>query len=190
LAFGIGDLNRDASYPFKGSNLTPALEASSLATLDTRPENAPILNSWKEIAQYVGRGLRTVQRWERDLAFPVRRPRGKSRSAVIGIREEIDEWIASRPRIATDNNGFRRAKHSWPAASDVRETIAKSRLLWHESRQRRRELSLALHALVGNLQELQDRITTLPIPSKPSHTALLQAYGEDSPRKSDPRLNV
>ena len=35
----------------------------------TRP---PVLNSWKEIASYLGRGVRTVQRYERDFRLPIR----------------------------------------------------------------------------------------------------------------------
>ncbi len=56
-----------------------------------------VLNSWKEIASHVGRGVRTVQRWERDLGMPVRRPRAKSRSAVIAMSDEIDAWLRSSP---------------------------------------------------------------------------------------------
>lgn len=52
-----------------------------------------VLNSWKEIAIYVGRGVRTLQRWELELGFPVRRPRGKHRSAVLAIKSEIDLWL-------------------------------------------------------------------------------------------------
>lgn len=55
--------------------------------------NGEVLNSWKEIATYLGRGVRTVQRWERDLDLPVRRPRGKQRSAVIAIKEDLDLWL-------------------------------------------------------------------------------------------------
>lgn len=55
------------------------------------------LNSWKEIADYMGRGVRTVQRWERDMQLPVRRPRGKQRSAVVALKHEIDAWMAHRP---------------------------------------------------------------------------------------------
>lgn len=51
-----------------------------------------LLNSWKEIARYVGRSERTVQRWERQCGFPVRRPAGKMRSAVIAIPAEIQAW--------------------------------------------------------------------------------------------------
>lgn len=56
-----------------------------------------ILNSWKEIAQYLGRGVRTVQRWEAELGLPVRRPRGKRRSAVIAVSVELDRWMEHRP---------------------------------------------------------------------------------------------
>ncbi len=55
--------------------------------------NGQLLNSWKEIANYLGRGVRTVQRWERDLALPVRRPRGYGRSAVLALTQDLDEWL-------------------------------------------------------------------------------------------------
>ena len=62
----------------------------------TPPPNK-YLSSWKEIAQYFSRGVRTVQRWEADLGMPVRRPHGGSRTAVMAIREELDSWMSSRP---------------------------------------------------------------------------------------------
>jgi hypothetical protein len=61
-----------------------------------------ILNSWKEIARYLDRGVRTAQRWERDLQLPVRRPRGKRRSAVLALPKEIDAWLANCPQLALD----------------------------------------------------------------------------------------
>ncbi len=54
---------------------------------------ATVLNSWKEIAEYVGRGVRTVERWERELGLPVHRPRNHLRSPVIAIPTEIDQWL-------------------------------------------------------------------------------------------------
>lgn len=62
-----------------------------------------LLNNWKEIALYLGRGVRTVQRWEADLQLPVRRPRGKGRSAVIALKTELDEWLAKTPARALDS---------------------------------------------------------------------------------------
>lgn len=61
-----------------------------------------ILNSWKEIAVYVGRAVRTVQRWERECGFPVHRPRGKKRSPVFALSKEIHIWLEKCPQ-STDN---------------------------------------------------------------------------------------
>jgi phage terminase Nu1 subunit (DNA packaging protein) len=67
---------------------------------------APVLNSWKEIAAYMGRGVRTVQRWEQHLGLPVHRPQGKDRSAVVAMREELDHWLAKTPvRANGEGNG-------------------------------------------------------------------------------------
>src|SRR5579859_1808506 len=59
--------------------------------------NTDVLNSWKEVATYLGRGIRTVQRWERELGLPIRRPRGKLRSPIIAFRPELDRWLQSAP---------------------------------------------------------------------------------------------
>jgi len=56
-----------------------------------------VLNGWKEIAQYLGRGIRTVQRWERELQLPVHRPRGADNSAVVALGDELDGWLAKAP---------------------------------------------------------------------------------------------
>jgi phage terminase Nu1 subunit (DNA packaging protein) len=59
-------------------------------------QSSELLNSWKEISSYVGRGVRTVQRWERDFGLPVRRPGGHIRGAVIALRSDIDQWLSTR----------------------------------------------------------------------------------------------
>jgi DNA-binding response OmpR family regulator len=58
-----------------------------------------VLNSWNEVAQYMGRGVSTVQRWEKDLGLPMHRPAGKSRAAVFAVATEIDEWIRTAPNV-------------------------------------------------------------------------------------------
>ena len=55
-----------------------------------------ILSGWKEIAKYLGRGVRTVQRWE-GLGLPVHRPHGSPRSAVSAVTGELDDWLARTP---------------------------------------------------------------------------------------------
>jgi len=51
------------------------------------------LNSWKEIAAYLGKGVRTVQRWEAQLGLPVRRLGREGHEIVYALRSEIDAWM-------------------------------------------------------------------------------------------------
>ena len=52
-----------------------------------------MLNSWKEIASYLDRGVRTVQRWERDLHLPVHRIGKGRRSPVYALVPELKFWL-------------------------------------------------------------------------------------------------
>jgi hypothetical protein len=51
-----------------------------------------VLGSWKEIAQFLGKGVRTVQRWEHELQLPVHRPSGARKGVVIAFPEELQKW--------------------------------------------------------------------------------------------------
>jgi hypothetical protein len=50
------------------------------------------LQSWKEIATYVGRGVRTVQRWE-GLGLPVHRPGNGDKASVFVLVAELEQWM-------------------------------------------------------------------------------------------------
>jgi CheY-like chemotaxis protein len=63
----------------------------------------PVLSSWKEIAAYLGRSVRTVQRMEVELGLPVRRPKGHARSSVMAIPQELDTWLKSFAPQRTDS---------------------------------------------------------------------------------------
>ncbi len=56
-------------------------------------EKTGTLNSWKEIASYLGRGVRTVQRWETELQLPVHRIGDSERSPVFAFKVELDSWM-------------------------------------------------------------------------------------------------
>lgn len=65
-----------------------------LMKAESHPE---VFTCWKEIASYLGKGVRTVQRWEREMGLPVRRPEGtENPNKILAIRSEVDEWRASR----------------------------------------------------------------------------------------------
>jgi hypothetical protein len=89
--------------------LVPYLENPALRNAKTVIDSSPrlpirpemttrkILNSWKEIAAYLGRGVRTVQRYEVALGLPVRRAMGHERCAVLAFSDELDAWLQARP---------------------------------------------------------------------------------------------
>jgi Tol biopolymer transport system component len=54
------------------------------------------LDSWKEIAAYLRRGIRTVQRWEREEGLPVHRLAHAERSSVFADPVELTDWWKSR----------------------------------------------------------------------------------------------
>jgi adenylate cyclase len=51
-----------------------------------------LLESWKEIARYLNRDVRTAQRWERTRDLPVHRLPGSQKSAVYASIPELEAW--------------------------------------------------------------------------------------------------
>lgn len=82
-----------------------------------------LLNSWKEIAAYLGRGVRTVQRWEQDLHLPVHRIGKGKRSPVYSTVRELNFWIST--------TGVVRPKQMMPETAPTRDSrpIEESRRL-------------------------------------------------------------
>jgi hypothetical protein len=54
------------------------------------------LDSWKAIAEYLGRDARTLRRWER-LGLPIRRVAGSRGHSVFAFKSEIDAWLKTHP---------------------------------------------------------------------------------------------
>jgi non-specific serine/threonine protein kinase len=54
------------------------------------------LDSWKEIAAYLRRGVRTVRRWEREEGLPVHRHVHRVAGSVYAYRSEVDRWREAR----------------------------------------------------------------------------------------------
>ncbi len=54
------------------------------------------LDSWKEIAGYLNRTIRTAARWERNEGLPVHRHGHHKRGSVYALTSEIDAWWKSR----------------------------------------------------------------------------------------------
>jgi hypothetical protein len=61
------------------------------------PSGPECLQGWKEIALYLGRGLRTVQRYEASFGLPVRRYAGNDAGSVVAFKSDLDRWLRSKP---------------------------------------------------------------------------------------------
>jgi tetratricopeptide (TPR) repeat protein len=112
-----------------GENLQPGLEAHV-------PDGSDRLDSWKEIAAYLKRDIRTVQRWEKSMALPVRRL--ADQQGVFAYRSDIDSWWREREtKIREEEAGHL----SDPSESQATATEQRSALF-----QRRFKLSTILRA--------------------------------------------
>ena len=60
------------------------------------PESPGRLDSWKEIAVYLGRSVRTVRRWEESEGLPVHRHLHEKSGSVYAFKPELDAWLLGR----------------------------------------------------------------------------------------------
>jgi len=99
---------------------------------DRASERDDQLDSWKEIAAYLKRGVRTVQHWEREAGLPVRRLATKKRGAVYAYKREIDAWREQRSSLlAADHEGIRPLQRiKWFAAFALLIAALSAILLW------------------------------------------------------------
>jgi tetratricopeptide (TPR) repeat protein len=51
------------------------------------------LDSWKEIALFFSKDVRTVKRWEKERALPVHRAPGKPGGSVYAFTDELTSWL-------------------------------------------------------------------------------------------------
>jgi tetratricopeptide (TPR) repeat protein len=57
------------------------------------------LDSWKEIAAFFGRDVRTVRRWEQKSVLPIHRVPGGTKGRVFAYESELREWLSTPPAI-------------------------------------------------------------------------------------------
>src|SRR5215472_12691938 len=106
------------------------------------------LNSWKEIAAYLGRGVRTVQRWEK-MGLPVQRPKSGSRGSVTAATDEIDNWL-----LGAHTHGFNVPQERQPFREGLLDSVQQARAL-------RKEMAILRENEHIALTQLTDKITAL-----------------------------
>lgn len=126
-----------------------------MSTRRKKSESAEFLSGWKEIANYLGKGVRTVQRYERELGLPVRRPAGRSTGSVLATNAELDGWVKASPIRAS----FLLTPHaddvSQGTTAAIRNNLAETTRLREQMLLLRSEIKASLHALNDSLRGLQ-----------------------------------
>ena len=67
---------------------------STLALASADPNRR--LESWKAIADYLGRHVTTLQRWEHEEGLPIQRHHHEKRGSVYAFTADLDEWLRER----------------------------------------------------------------------------------------------
>jgi len=114
--------------------------------------NREVFSGWKDIANYLGKGTRTVQRYERALRLPVRRPAGKTGGAVLAIKSELDLWVLSasmRPSPERLHIPLRVAENEM---QKLQKGVAQMRTLRQETSELRAEVSVLRETFSQHLQ--------------------------------------
>ncbi len=78
------------------------------------------LKGWKEIAAYLGREIRSVQRWEKTRGLPVHRTsrdRRAGRPAVQALPSELDDWL--RGSVSPPDAGAKEDAALPPVATNI-----------------------------------------------------------------------
>lgn len=133
-----------------------------------------ILSGWKEIANYLRKGVRTVQRYECELGLPIRRPSGKSVGSVFATKAEIDAWVSARPI----REAFRlplRVVDTAGAVKTLAEQTADLTRLREEAARLRNEIAASREELFRSREELFRSIELL-------HQSLRVILVEEGPR--------
>lgn len=90
------------------------------------PTTEPLLQTWQEIAGYLGVSIREAQNWEKD-GLPIRRMPGK-RSRVFALKSDLDSW---RLRVAPTKHAIRNEGGPSPTLSasggPLQDTLPASR---------------------------------------------------------------
>src|SRR5579883_555332 len=111
--------------------------------------SADRLDSWKEIAAYLGREVRTVQGWEKTEGLPIHRHQHARLGSVYAFKSELDQWReARRPTqepavtldlsssVSTTGKEARPSRHwaiSATAGFCILALLATSLVLWTKS---------------------------------------------------------
>ena len=114
-----------------------------------------VLTSWKEVAAYFGKGVRTVQRWEKYDGLPVRRLSGSTK--IIVHRHELDHWL--RSQAISSSRTVEPIPN--PLAVEILQQIEISKALRAANHELRHSVNAAAHELIAECRRLANSCTNV-----------------------------
>ncbi|HZQ93416.1 MAG TPA: hypothetical protein VFA67_00305 [Candidatus Sulfotelmatobacter sp.] len=138
-------------------------------------ERPQFLSGWKDIANYLGKGVRTVQRYEREMGLPVRRPAGRETGSVVATKVELDAWIHASPMR---KEGFGLRSQPWIDATgmttSIRAGVAEMVRLREQMTALRNEVRISVQLLRNSLYGLQGDLHSHKLGETPGAIPLLE----------------
>ena len=125
-----------------------------------------MLSSWKEIAHFFGKGVRTVQRWEKTLDLPIHRPPGAPSNVVLARTSDLEEWMhgghANRAAVEHDEDSTTAAAMTDALASLEREVTLLAQTIGVPSSEVHMVTSPVerVAALTSTLGQVNERLST------------------------------
>src|ERR1700730_5480334 len=136
------------------------------------------LDSWKEIANYFRRQVRTVHLWEKREGLPVHRHLHKQLGSVFAFRSELDAWnerVSHKGGEPLEPAGSPRTKNA-PGHITIRVERLRSRIAGDQA------LCDAIEArTIAALEQLNPRQLTIEVASSPAEG---DRHGEASPESA------
>src|SRR5205807_4983923 len=113
------------------------------------------------------KGVRTVQRYERHMALPVRRPAGNAQGSVLATRAELDAWVRAQPCREALQLKRPIPNISTPAFRALKNGVASMRRLHEEMSELREELRASVETLLFFFKQKTAYEIGLGIPAEP-----------------------
>jgi TolB-like protein len=129
----------------KGVDVSVPADEKAPALANRSDDHGRRLDSWKEIATYLGSDVRTIQRWETRDNLPVHRLQHSKIGSVFAYTAELDAWRDARDQISGEKaSGLEPrtastiAQRSWRAvaavaAAAVLIAVLTSALVWRST---------------------------------------------------------
>ena len=135
----------------KSQHSRPDASAATSASEGSRSR----LDSWKEVASYLGRSEKTVRRWEQSEGLPVHRLLHEKRGSVYGYTDELDAWREGRRAAIKSEAALTNGEAKPDSAKNPAARVASPRTVGVTGRLRRRWraalLTLAILLLIASL---------------------------------------